>query len=163
MRCRTLVAAAALLAATACDRSPVEAPGHELLGQVVILDRSTTPHTPLATWTHGAGWDAAELMRVSHATEAHRTRVSLGVQMLNRGGEPIALAQGGEFSARYHVVSDPGGVVDMDAGSLFHGDHVHVYGHHAEGRAGTARLTFALWHVDHADAETTPIDLTFTE
>jgi hypothetical protein len=150
-----------LLALGACDRSPVSSNDHEQLGTVVILDRSTTPHTPLATWTHAGGWDSAELMQVSHGREANRTRVSLGVQMMNRGGETIALSRDGEYSVRYGVASDPGNVVDMSHDNIFHGDHIHLYGFHETGRTGTAQIVFALWHGDHSDAETAPIGITF--
>jgi hypothetical protein len=154
----------ALALATACDRSPTDPIGHNELGQVVILDRSTVPHTPIATWNHATGWDRTDLMTVSHATEANRTRVSLGAQMFTRGGQAITLSSDGEYSVRYGVSADPNSVVDMNVGAeLFHGDHVHIYGHHVEGRTGTADLVFALWHVDHSDGETTPIRITFTD
>jgi hypothetical protein len=148
----------------ACDRSPVDPFDHHALGQVVILDRSTVPHTPLATWNHGTGWDRAELMTVSHAAEDHRTRVSLGAQMFTRGGEAITLSSTGEYSFRYGVQADPDNVVDMDVGAnLFHGDHVHIYGYHEARRVGSADILFALWHGDHDDGLTTPIRITFTE
>jgi hypothetical protein len=148
----------------ACDRSPVDPFDHHALGQVVILDRSTVPHTPLATWNHATGWDRAELMTVSHATEDHRTRVSLGAQMFTRGGEQITLSSTGEYSFRYGVQADPDNVVDMDVGAdLFHGDHVHIYGYHEDRRVGSADILFALWHGDHDDGLTTPIRITFTE
>jgi hypothetical protein len=152
-----------VLALAACDRSPVRNNDHEQLGRVVILDRSTTPHTPLATWTHTGGWDRAELMQVSHGREDHRTRVSLGAQMFTRGDQQIELSRTGEYSVRYGVASDPGNVVDMSYDNIFHGDHVHIYGHHADGRTGTTQIVFSLWHVDHSDGETTPIAITFTD
>jgi hypothetical protein len=150
--------------ATACERSPVDLPGHNELGQVIVLDRSTVPHTPLATWSHTGGWDRSELVTISHATEPNRTRVSLGVQMLTRGGEPITLSRDGEYSVQYGVSADPNNVVNMNvAAELFHGDHIHIYGHHDERRTGSADIVFALWHVDHADGQTTPIRIRFTE
>jgi hypothetical protein len=163
---RTLAVAALLPAAAlaACDRSPIEPHDHHELGHVVILDRSTTPHTPIATWNHASGWDRTELVTISHATEATRTRVSLGVQMFTRGGQQIQLSSTGEYSARYEVVSDPANVVDMGvAASLFHGDHVHIYGFHQEGRIGSADISFLLWHGSHDDGETSPIRITFTD
>jgi hypothetical protein len=156
--------ALAVAGAAACDRSPVDPPGHALLGTVEILDRSTTPHTVLATWTHPAGWDTGVLTTMSHAAEGHRTRVSLGARMLTRGGDAIVLTQDGEFSVRYGVASDPGNVINMDESlGLFHGDHVHIYGFNAEGRTGTAQLVFALWHDGHSDGETDPIGITVTD
>jgi hypothetical protein len=150
--------------ATACERSPVDLPGHQELGQVIILDRSTVPHTPLATWNHASGWDRSELMTVSHGTEANRTRVSLGAQMMTRGGEQITLSRDGEYSVHYGVAADPNNVVNMNvAAELFHGDHIHIYGYHEDRRTGSADIVFALWHVDHADGQTTPIRITFTD
>jgi hypothetical protein len=151
------------LAFAACDRTPFDPhDDHELLGQVVILDRSTVPHTPIVTWNHDTGWDRDELMSVSHGTDATRTRVSLGAQMFNRGGTPIEL--GGEYSLRYGVTSDPDNVIDMGvSANLFHGDHVHIYGFHEEARVGVAEIIFALYHVDHSDGETEAIGIRFTE
>jgi hypothetical protein len=37
--------------------------------------------------------------------------------------------------------------------AIFHCDHVHIYPE----AAGTVEVAFVLWHVDHADGETTPI------
>jgi hypothetical protein len=159
---RTLALAAPLLALAACERSPTGVDDHQLLERVVILDRSTVPHTPVATWNRATGWDRATLMQVSHAAEANRTRVSLGVQMFNRGGEQVALTRDGEYSVRYGVQSDPSGVVDMNrTEELFHGDHVYIYGRNDTRRTGTAQIVFELWHIDHSDAETTPIGITF--
>jgi hypothetical protein len=167
---RSLATVVAVLAvavvAAACGRSTVEPPGHALLGIVEILDRSTVPHTTLATWTYQQGWDEDVLITLSHATEPDRTRASVGVRMWNRGGSEIALVEDGEYSARYGIPpgGDPDDVIDMDpALGLFHGDHVHIYGYHEEGRTGTAQVIFALWHDGHSDGETTPIDVVITD
>lgn len=163
---RTLALASLLpvAALAACDRSVTDPHGHDELGRVVILDRSTSPHTPIATWNHATGWDRAELMTVSHAAEASRTRVSLGVQMFNRGNQQIPLSSTGEYSARYEVAADAAGVIDMDvAANLFHGDHVHIYGFHQERRTGSAEIRFLLWHGSHDDGATSPIRITFTD
>jgi hypothetical protein len=163
-RFRSLALAAIVptLVLAGCDRSPTAVDDHQALDRVVILDRSTVPHTPLATWTHSGGWNVQNLVNVSHAAEANRTRVSLGAQMFTRGGEQIALTRDGEYGVRYGVASDSGNVVDMNvAAELFHGDHVHIYGFNTERRTGTAQLVFALWHGDHSDGETTPIGITF--
>jgi hypothetical protein len=154
----------ALVAVAACDRSPVDPPGHDQLGTLVITDRGTVPQVVLATWTHDGGWDRDVLTTVSHAAEANRTRISLGVRMWFQSGEEVQLSEDGEYGARYGVSADPANVVDMnEALDLFHGDHVHVYGHHIEGRTGTAQLVFVLWHDGHNDGETHPIGLTFTD
>jgi hypothetical protein len=155
--------AVAVLGTTACDRSPVDPPGHAALGTVEILNRATTPHSVLATWTHGNGWDRDVLMTLSHAAEDHRTRVSLGARMFTRGGDPIELVSGGEYSVRYGVASDPNNIINMDTSlGLFHGDHVHIYGFNDTRPTGTAQLVFALWHDGHSDGETDPIGITIT-
>jgi hypothetical protein len=156
------VLAVAIMGVTACGRSPVDPPGHHLLGTVVIIDRPVTPRQDIATWTHDGGWDTDVLMTLSHAAETNRTRTSLRARMFTRGGDEIELT--GQHSLRYGVAADPDDVLDMDeALGLFHGDHVHIYGHHEEGRTGTAQIVFALWHVDHSDGETDPIGLTITD
>lgn len=167
MKQNVLRTAAAALAVTlasvaACDRSPVEQV-HPGIGTVAITDRGAVPQVVLATWTHDGGWDRDILATVSHAAEGDRTRIVLGVRMWNRADEEYQLVEGGEYEARYGVVSDPASVVDMDPSrELFHGDHVYVYGHHADGRTGTAELRFVLWHDGHSDGETDPVGLTFT-
>jgi hypothetical protein len=162
LRSLVLVALAPLLALAACEHSPTGTDDHAALGRVVILDRSTVPHTPIATWNHATGWDRATLMQVSHAAEANRTRVSLGVQVFTRGGEQIGLTGEGEYSVRYGVATDPAGVVDMNrTEALFHGDHVHIYGRNDTRATGTAQIVFALWHIDHSDGETAPVGITF--
>jgi hypothetical protein len=156
--------AAGTLMVAGCDRSPVDPPGHSALGTVVIVDRTAIPQVPLATWTHTDGWDRTELTTLSHAAEPDRTRISLGVRMWTQGGQEILLVEGGEYEARYGVTADPDGVIDTDpALDLFHGDHLHVYGFHEEGRTGTAELVFVLWHDGHSDGQTTGIDLTITD
>ncbi len=158
------ILAVAMVGLTGCDRDPTEPPGHHLLGTVEILNRATVPHTLLATWTHDGGWDTDVLMTLSHGAEDDRTRASLGARMFTRGGEEIELVRDGEYTVRYGPYADPDGVIDMDeALGLFHGDHVHVYGFHQEGRTGTAQLVFALWHGDHADDQTDPIGFTITD
>jgi hypothetical protein len=148
----------------ACDRSTVEPPGHALLGTVEILDRSTTPQTVLATWTHDGGWDRTILTTLSHGAEEHRTRVSLGARMFTRGGDALQLVEGGEYEVRYGVAADPDNVIDMDESlDRFHGDHVYIFGYHEEGRTGTAQVVFALWHDGHSDGETDPIGVTVTD
>lgn len=164
IRSFALGAIAPVLVLAACDRSPVEPHDHHSLGTVVILDRSTIPHTPIATWTHAGGWDTQNLMNISHSAEENRTRVSLGAQMFTRGGEQIELSREGEYSIRYGVSSDPLNLIDMNVGAnLFHGDHIHIYGRNDTRPTGTAQVMFALWHGDHDDGLTTPINVTFVD
>jgi hypothetical protein len=152
--------------AAGCDRGVVDPPGHELLGTVHILDRSTVPHSTIATWTHDGGWDTDVLVTMSHAADTNQTRVSLGARMWTRGGSEITLTEDGEYSVRYGIPAngDPDNVLNMDTSlGLFHGDHVHIYGHHTEGRTGEASIIFALWHDDHSDGETDPITVVVTD
>jgi hypothetical protein len=156
--------ALSLVSLAACERSVVDPPGHRSLGTVAIYDRGASPQQLLATWTHLDGWQPATLGEVSHATEATRTRIVLGVRMWTQGGDEIQLVEDGEYEARYMVHADPDNVVDMDsANERFHGDHVYVFGYHAEGRTGTAQLVFQLWHDGHSDGDTDPISLTFAD
>lgn len=163
-RIATGVLAIAVAGVAACDRDPVDPPGHALLGTVEILNRATTPHSVLATWTWDGGWNQDILTTMSHAAEDHRTRVSLGARMFTRGGDAIELTEDGEYSVRYGVATDPANVINMnEALGLFHGDHVHIYGFNDEARTGTAQIVFALWHDGHSDGETDPIGVTVTD
>jgi hypothetical protein len=156
--------AVALVSIGACDRSPVDPPGHAALGTVAIIDRAAVPQAVLATWTHNGGWQPTTLGSVSHAAEDHRTRKVLGVRMWTQGGQEIQLVEDGEYEARYGVHADPQNVVDMaSANERFHGDHVYVFGYNEERRTGTAQLVFVLWHDGHSDGQTDPIGLTFTD
>jgi hypothetical protein len=152
--------------AAGCDRGVVDPPGHQLLGTVEILDRSTVPHSTIATWTHDGGWDTDVLATMTYDPNATRTRVSLGARMWTRGGSELTLTEDGEYSVRYGIAAngDPDDVINMDTSlGLFHGDHVHIYGHHLPGRTGQADIIFALWHDDHADGETDPITVVVTD
>lgn len=161
-----LVAALAVtvLAATACDRSPVDPPLHPGPGTVEIIDRAQTAQPVIATWTHDAGWDQGAQITMSHGAEDHRTRVSLGVRIYRADGQEFELIEDGEYSARYRVLDDPANVIDFDETlGLFHGDHVHLYGFHEEGRTGTAEIRFMLWHDGHSDGETDSIPVIVTD
>jgi hypothetical protein len=152
--------------AAGCGRGVVDPPGHRLLGTVEILDRSTVPHSTLATWKHDGGWTVIKPITMSHAAEDHRTRISLGARMWTQGGSEITLTEDGEYSVRYGIPAngDPDDVINMDTSlDLFHGDHVYIFGHHLEGRTGQAEIIFALWHDGHADGETDPITVLVTD
>lgn len=159
-----MAAVSALAVTAACDRDSVGPDDHESLGTVEIIDRSIEQRTVIATWTHDGGWDQQSLPELSQSAEDNRTRVSLGVDMFNRGDEEIALSRDGEFSARWSLAEDaPTGIVvtDDSAGDRFHGDHIHIY---ADGNAtGMTEIEFILWHDGHADARTTPIGFTVTD
>jgi hypothetical protein len=161
-RATAVALAVGMAGIAACDRSPVDPPGHNQLGEVVIIDRTVTPRVTLATWTHTTGWDTDLLTTLSHATDEDHTRISLGVEMWTQGGQAITLVEGGAYEAQYGVI-DPDDIINMDpALGLFHGDHVHVYGYD-DGRTGEAQLVFALWHGNHDDGVTTPIRIVITD
>ncbi len=156
--------AGTLVFTAACERH--DHGGHAVVSEITILDRSTTPHSPIATWTPDGGWNQTNLVTMSHSADAGRTRVSLGAQVLDGGGHEIPLTRDGEYGIRYGVASDPNGVIDLDTTDpdfYFHGDHVHIYSDNDARLTGSAQIVFALWHDDHSDAETDPITVTVTD
>jgi hypothetical protein len=164
-----VLAIAGAVGLAACDRHPTHGDEHPTLGTVEIIDRTTTdPQTGqnpvVATWEHGAGWDTDWLPELSHATEDHRTRVSLGVRMWQRDGEQIVLQRDGEHFVQYELAQGaPTGVINFDpALGLFHGDHVHIYGFE-DGTTGETQIRFVLWHDDHAEEATAPIGFRVTD
>lgn len=159
---RVAIGVAVLALGAGCDRSPVDPADHDELGMVEIVDNDTDQ--VLATWTHDDGWDAAVLTTLSHAAEAQHTRAWLGIRMWTEDGAPIVLSLDGEYSARYRVHSDPGGVLDTSASlDLFQGDSVYLYGRHSEGLTGTAQIAFQLFHGTHSDGDTDPIAVVITD
>ncbi len=126
--------------------------------RVEIRDRGQTDRPIVATWEHGEGWDG-ELMEYDLAS-AERERLSLGVDIYD-SNDVLLHEDSDEWTSRFYVPSSAtGGVVntELDDATLFHGDHVHVYAI----EEGTTELVFVLWHEDHSEAETSPIDFTVT-
>lgn len=141
-----------LLALPACDRDSDD--DHEDdFASLEVIDRGDPAQPVVAVWTAAAGWDGA-LPEISLASA--NQRISIGFRAYAEDGDEFTLSETGEYSIRYAVAAGaPAGIVDMDHDDpvLFHGDHVHVYG----AAEGTTQIQFLFWHVDHADASTTPI------
>jgi hypothetical protein len=141
------VSAVALVAACGHDHDH----DHEL-NRVEIIDRGQTAQPVIATWIAGEGWEG-ELPEVGIGDD---DRLSLGVRMFDGEGEQL-IERDGEYTARYALADGAAaGILDFDQFELYHGDHVHMYG----AAEGTTRIVFVLWHDDHADANTDPIDIT---
>jgi hypothetical protein len=137
-----------------CDRQP-SGPGDHTLGRVEIIDRGQTDRPVVALWTAEAGWTGGlPDVRLSTTNQ----RISLGARIFDLGGQERALVRDGEYSVRWALA--PGAaagilVVDDSRGERFHGDHIHIYGQ----AVGSTRIEFLLWHGDHADGATEPIEI----
>jgi hypothetical protein len=141
-------------ALAACDRNPSGLDDHTL-GRVEIIDRGLTERPVVATWTPAAGWTGT-IPAISMASE--RQRVSLGVRIFNTAGEERPLQRDGEYTVRWALAPNaPSGVIvaDDSRGDRFHGDHIHIYGQ----APGTTRIQIILWHFDHADGESGPVEV----
>lgn len=139
----------------ACDRHPHEPNGHDDLHRVEIIDRGQTESPVVATWTAATGWQGT-LPSISLSTPTQRA--SLGARIYDDDNQQLTLTEGGENSIRWALAPNaPAGVIvtDDSRGQRFHGDHVHIYGQ----AAGTTRIQFLLWHFDHADGATDPIEI----
>lgn len=140
----------------ACDRGVTEADDdHEEFYRLQVIDRGQVDRPVVATWTAGQGWSGT-LPAVSLSST--NQRISIGFRVFDEDGDELPLSEDGE-SIRYALATGaPQGIIDMGraANVLYHGDHVHIYGV----TAGTTRIQFLLWHIDHADDATDPIDIT---
>lgn len=129
------------------------------MASVQIIDQGQTAQPVVATWTAGGGWEG-ELPEI-HLVGSPRGRIVLGVRAFDSDGDELTLTETGEYSVRFRLAAGaPQEVVDMSPhGSsesvLFHGDHVYVYG----ASHGLTRIQFLLWHSEHADGVTDPIDI----
>lgn len=108
-----------------------------------ILDRAHDPHEAVAEW-HDDHWHGAL------PTVPVGDTVSLGAVFIDEDGNEAALSD--EYELRVALADGAAELVSFD----FHGDHVHVIGE-AE---GTTQVVFQLWHDDHAEFTSTPIDVT---
>lgn len=149
-----LVPVALLLGA--CDRGVTEADDdHEEFHRLQVIDRGQVDRPVVATWTAGQGWSGT-LPAVSLSST--NQRISIGFRVFDEDGDELSLSEDGE-SIRYALATGAAqGIIDMGraANVLYHGDHVYIYGV----TAGTTRIQFLLWHIDHADDATDPIDIT---
>ena len=113
----------------------------------VILDRAHDPHEE-AAYIHGDHWHG------SFPSVPVGDNVSLGASVELEDGEDLEL--GDEYELRVEVPDDaPEGIVEIDEEEHFHGDHVHVYGE----EVGITEVVFLIWHDDHADYRSPPIDV----
>lgn len=113
------------------------------IADVTILDRAHEPHETVATW-HDDHWDGALPMVPLD------DRISLGGTFEDVEGHTADLA--GEYELRVGLAEGAVDIVSFD----FHGDHVHIIGE----EPGTTQIVFHLWHDDHADFTTEPIEVT---
>jgi hypothetical protein len=164
-----LAALPALLFLSACDRHDHD-DDHAGLTRVLLETRGTADPQPIAEWTRTGGWNVQSLPALTVGTADNNFgRASWTVRMWE-GDEELNLnrpQQGGpcgEYSARFSVDGDavlfnPGEtgqvMVGGQARESFHCNHVHLYPR----AAGTANVRFVLWHVDHADGRTDPIQI----
>jgi hypothetical protein len=148
-----LLALMLALALGSCERSP--SARHERdLDRVELIDRLAPGQPVVAVWQAGTGWTGA-LPPIELGSP--QPRLSLGVRMFTGGTERV-LSLGGPYSARWRLAGGAqAGIVAADEtpGPRFHGDHVDIYG---VGR-GTTQIQFMLWHFDHDDGATQPIQV----
>ena len=122
---------------------------HGTVDAVRIYDRAPDPHEEVASFHEGT-WDG-DLPTVDVGDN-----LSLGAVFEDDHGEEIPLGPGEEYELGVRVATDADAdVLAIDEDEDFHGDHVHVHGE----SEGESAVIFMLWHDDHADWESDPIDL----
>ncbi len=113
------------------------------VSDVAILDRAQDPHEEVADW-HDDHWHG-EIPTVPVGDN-----VSLGATFVDDDGNEAEL--NGAYELRVRLEEDASDIVEFD----YHGDHVHIIGE----EEGETAVVFQLWHDDHADFETTPVEIT---
>ena len=114
---------------------------------LVLLDRADDPHEEIA-YVHDDHWDGTSPI-ISLGEYA-----SFGVSVDLEDGDELEF--GGEYELRVEVPDDaPEGIVEIDEDEDFHGDHVYVHGEDV----GVTEVVFLIWHDDHADYRSPPIDV----
>jgi hypothetical protein len=131
-----------------CERS-IDPDDHEDMEKVILLDRTQSTRTILATWTHDDGWDISMLPPLA----VGGGRMELDIEVYNDHDE-ILLLDGSEYYIQYSISDGAAaGVIDVTRNDLFHGSYVYIY----PLAIGTTQVEFALWHANHPDAYTSPI------
>lgn len=115
------------------------------VSDVYILDRAPDPHEEVADWHDGHWHGSLPPVPVDDT-------ISLGAIFEDENGYEAALSE--DYELRVRLADEASQIVTFD----FHGDHVHVIGE----EAGETEVVFQLWHDDHADFETDPIEATVT-
>jgi hypothetical protein len=115
------------------------------LSEFELIDRETDEMTALV---HGDHWDYG-LPPVPLDGQ-----ISIGAYIEDDEDEEIEL--GDEYELRAEVMEGAQeGIVDFE----FHGDHVDILGE----EEGITEIVFQLWHDDHSDYDTPPIDVEVAE
>ena len=115
------------------------------LSEFELIDRETDEMT---AFVHGDHWDYG-LPPVPLDGQ-----ISIGAYIEDDEGEEIEL--GDEYELRAEVMEGAQeGIVDFE----FHGDHVDILGE----EEGITEIVFQLWHDDHSDYDTPPIDVEVAE
>ena len=113
----------------------------------VLLDRAHDPHEDVA-YVHGDHWDGTS------PTISLGEYASFGASVELEDGDELEF--GDEYELRVEVPDDaPEGIVEIDEDEDFHGDHVYVHGEDV----GITEVVFLIWHDDHADYRSPPIDV----
>lgn len=111
-----------------------------------LIDQETDE---VSAYVHGDHWDGG-LPQILVGES-----VSLGAYIEDEDGEEIPLGKDGyELNAEIAEGAQEG-IVEIEA----HGDHVDLHGEDL----GLTELVFQLWHDDHADYESPPIDAEVVE
>ncbi len=118
----------------------------DAIADVHILDRAHDPHEEVADH-HDDHWHG-ELPEVPVDDN-----VSLGAVFEDEDGNEIPL--GDEYELRVALAEGADDIVSFD----YHGDHVHIIGE----EEGETEVVFQLYHDDHVDYETAPIEVVVIE
>jgi hypothetical protein len=143
-----LFIAGMILFLTGCERS-TDHDHHMDMEKVILLDRTQSIRTVVATWTHDDGWDISTLPPITVGGD----RLELDVEVYDDHDE-LLLLDGSEYYIQYSLAEGAqAGVIDIGRNDLFHGSYVYIY----PLVVGTTQVEFALWHANHPDAYTSPI------
>ncbi|SDQ90659.1 hypothetical protein [Natronobacterium texcoconense] len=121
--------------------------GHVEVEDLEIIDRSDDE---VVADIHGDHWHG-ELPHV-HVDD----NISLGAVFTDDHGDEIPIGSDEEYELAVSVADDAADeIVEIDSDEHWHGDHVHIYGE----SEGETEVVFKLWHDDHADWESPPIEI----